>query len=184
MSEKKILYMSRPDERTLKFWKATADDENEYVARIAKFSLALSGSQTQPTACSRNAGTQSERGGNVAAPGVRAKKTGKKLKRGRALQVMVYPRRKTKSVLVDAARDTDLTLSAFLFQAWAATRVLVVLGTSACKKPDRQPGNLEDNIHGCCAGRAQPTSLRHRRRVRSFDHSPRRWQEHQGLLFS
>jgi hypothetical protein len=53
----------------------------------------------------------------VAAPGVRAKKTGKKLKRGRALQVMVYPRRKAKAVLVDAARDTDLTLSAFLVLA-------------------------------------------------------------------
>jgi len=51
------------------------------------------------------------------APGVRAKKNGTKLKRGAALQVMVYPRRKTKGVLVDAARDMDLTLSSYLLLA-------------------------------------------------------------------
>lgn len=51
------------------------------------------------------------------APGVRAKKSGTKLKRGAALQVMVYPRRRTKGVLVDAARDMDLTLSSFLLLA-------------------------------------------------------------------
>jgi len=53
----------------------------------------------------------------MVAPGVRAKKTGKKLKRGRALQVMVYPRSKAKGVLVDAARGMDLTLSGFLVLA-------------------------------------------------------------------
>ncbi len=50
----------------------------------------------------------------MTAPGIRAKKNGTKLKRGAALQVMVYPRRKTKGVLVDAAREMDLTLSSFL----------------------------------------------------------------------
>lgn len=41
MARKKILNMSRPDDKTLAFWKATADDHNEYFARIAKFSRAL-----------------------------------------------------------------------------------------------------------------------------------------------
>ncbi|MFZ0318398.1 MAG: hypothetical protein WAL56_04655 [Candidatus Sulfotelmatobacter sp.] len=53
----------------------------------------------------------------MTAPGVRAKKSGTKLKHGVALQVMVYPRRRTKGVLVDAARDMDLTLSSFLLLA-------------------------------------------------------------------
>jgi hypothetical protein len=41
MARNKILHMSRPDQATLNFWKATADDHNEYFARIAKFSRAL-----------------------------------------------------------------------------------------------------------------------------------------------
>ena len=37
----KILHMALPDEETLAFWKATADDPQEYAARIARFSRAL-----------------------------------------------------------------------------------------------------------------------------------------------
>ena len=148
MSEKKILYISRPDEQTLAFWKATADDQNEYVARIAKFSRALGKNGTfrswvrpavrrengrslgrllfmpsraaprvQSTGQFVNTKTQDAGEGNVAAPGVRAKKLGKKLKRGRALQVMVYPRRKTKGVLVEASRDVERPLSSFILLA-------------------------------------------------------------------
>ena len=51
------------------------------------------------------------------APGVRAKKTGKKLRRGAALQVMVYPRLRTKGVLVAASREVNRSLSAFLIMA-------------------------------------------------------------------
>jgi hypothetical protein len=53
----------------------------------------------------------------MTAPGVRAQKKGTKLKHGAALQVMVYPRRKTKGVLVDAAREMELPLSSFLVLA-------------------------------------------------------------------
>jgi len=39
----KILHMALPDEKTLAFWRATADDPHEYAARIAKFSRAVGG---------------------------------------------------------------------------------------------------------------------------------------------
>jgi len=75
----------------------------------------------QPAAATRrterNANRLKKERGEMIAPGVKARKTGTKLKRGAALQVMVYPRRKTKGVLVDAARDMDLTLSSFLLLA-------------------------------------------------------------------
>jgi len=48
------------------------------------------------------------------APGVRAKKTGTRLARGRALQVMVYPRAEAKRRLVQASRDAGLALSSFM----------------------------------------------------------------------
>lgn len=38
---RKILHMSLPDEETLAFWKATADDPQEYADRITRFSRAL-----------------------------------------------------------------------------------------------------------------------------------------------
>lgn len=41
MARNKILYMSRPDEKNLAFWWATANDHNEYISRIVKFSRAL-----------------------------------------------------------------------------------------------------------------------------------------------
>jgi hypothetical protein len=56
-------------------------------------------------------------GGNMKAPGIRAKKTGTKLKRGAALQVMVYPRPRTKGVLVAASRDVNRPLSSFMIMA-------------------------------------------------------------------
>jgi hypothetical protein len=41
MARNKILHLSRPDEKTLAFWRATADDDNEYFKKIAKFSRAI-----------------------------------------------------------------------------------------------------------------------------------------------
>jgi hypothetical protein len=51
------------------------------------------------------------------APGIPAKKAGTKLTRGAALQVMVYPRPRTKGVLVAASREVDRPLSSFLIMA-------------------------------------------------------------------
>ena len=51
------------------------------------------------------------------APGIRAKKTGTKLARGKVLQVMVYPRPKTKGALVEASREMSLPLSSFMILA-------------------------------------------------------------------
>lgn len=48
------------------------------------------------------------------APGRRAWKTGKKLKRGAALQIMAYPRSGAKRVLVEAARNLGISLSSLL----------------------------------------------------------------------
>jgi hypothetical protein len=51
------------------------------------------------------------------APGVRAKKRGTKLKRGAAVQVMCYPRPKTKAALVEASRKNKRALSSFMVRA-------------------------------------------------------------------
>jgi hypothetical protein len=51
------------------------------------------------------------------APGTRAKKKGTKLKRGAAVQVVCYPRPKTKAVLVDASRKANRALSSFMILA-------------------------------------------------------------------
>lgn len=50
----------------------------------------------------------------VRGPGTSAKKGGAKLKRGAALQLMIYPRPATKSVLVQASRDAKQKLSSFV----------------------------------------------------------------------
>jgi hypothetical protein len=47
------------------------------------------------------------------APGVPAKKTGKRLKRGLALQVMIYPRAAAKAVIVEGSRRAKKSLSSF-----------------------------------------------------------------------
>jgi hypothetical protein len=49
--------------------------------------------------------------------GVRAKKRGTKLRRGAAVQVVCYPRPKTKAVLVGASRKAKLSLSSFMVMA-------------------------------------------------------------------
>jgi hypothetical protein len=56
-------------------------------------------------------------GGNMKAPGMRARKRGTKIKRGAATQVMIYPRLKTKGVLVAASRDISRPLSSFIILA-------------------------------------------------------------------
>jgi hypothetical protein len=50
-------------------------------------------------------------------PGRRAKENGTRLKRGLAVQVMVYPRPGAKAVLVRAAREHHQALSSFLVRA-------------------------------------------------------------------
>lgn len=50
----------------------------------------------------------------VRGPGTHAKKGGAKLKRGAALQLMIYPRAATKSVLVEASRQAKQKLSSFV----------------------------------------------------------------------
>ena len=60
---------------------------------------------------------KSSKGDDMKAPGVRARKRGTKLKRGAATQVVVYPRQKTKGVLVQASRDISRPLSSFLILA-------------------------------------------------------------------
>jgi hypothetical protein len=51
------------------------------------------------------------------APGTRAKKRGTQLKRGLAVQVVCYPRPKTKAVLVEASRRSKRALSSFMVLA-------------------------------------------------------------------
>jgi hypothetical protein len=48
------------------------------------------------------------------APGRRAWKRGTKLKRGAAVQVVVYPRPQSKSALVEASRQLGVSLSSLL----------------------------------------------------------------------
>jgi len=50
-------------------------------------------------------------------PGTRAKKIGTRLKRGAAVQIVCYPRPRTKAVLVDAARKAKRSLSSFMLVA-------------------------------------------------------------------
>ena len=51
------------------------------------------------------------------APGRRARKKGTKLKRGAAVQVVCYPRPRTKAVLVEASRKANRALSSFMILA-------------------------------------------------------------------
>jgi hypothetical protein len=47
---RRAFVLRRPDEETLAFWRMTADDENEYVSRIARFSRALDEESARKTA--------------------------------------------------------------------------------------------------------------------------------------
>jgi hypothetical protein len=51
------------------------------------------------------------------APGIPAKTTGKKLIRGAATQVMIYPRPRTKAALVEASREVNRPLSSFMIMS-------------------------------------------------------------------
>lgn len=70
-----------------------------------------------PIGCNESTTRKLTQGGNMKAPGIRAKKKGTRLKRGAATQVMVYPRQKTKGVLVEASRDISRPLSSFMILA-------------------------------------------------------------------
>jgi len=50
-----ISVLMRPDEETLAFWRMTADNSQEYVSRIAKFSRALSEKSAAVQSSSGNA---------------------------------------------------------------------------------------------------------------------------------
>lgn len=173
----KILHMSLPDEDTMSFWRMTADDPREHVARIARFSRIVGGkvmtnavqrsgrrlrdvatvalprrppgnllvlpmhsdltspsfrqgshprradasregsSGRAPIVCNDRETQKATQGGNMKAPGIRAKKAGTKMRRGAATQVMIYPRPKTKAVLVQASRDVNRPLSSFVLLA-------------------------------------------------------------------
>lgn len=69
------------------------------------------------------------------APGVRAKKTGTRLKRGRALQVMTYPRARTKAQIVQAAREVGLPVSSFMIIA----SLNAAAALQGCEVPDLIP---------------------------------------------
>ena len=47
---RRAFVLRRPDEETLAFWRMTADDENEYVSRVARFSRALDEESARKTA--------------------------------------------------------------------------------------------------------------------------------------
>ncbi len=57
-----VLVLRRPDEETLAFWRMTADDFQEYVSRIARFSRALSekSARNAVQSLSRNAAIAAE----------------------------------------------------------------------------------------------------------------------------
>jgi len=59
------------------------------------------------------------------ASGVRAKKRGTKLKRGAAVQIVCYPRPKTKAVLVHASRQVKRSLSGFMVMASLRTAAAI-----------------------------------------------------------
>src|SRR5438309_2214629 len=69
------------------------------------------------------------------APGIRARKTGTKLKRGSAVQIMCYPRPKTKAVLVEASSKANRPLSSFM--VLASLREAAVI--EGCKIEDLIP---------------------------------------------
>jgi hypothetical protein len=69
------------------------------------------------------------------APGIPAKKVGTKLRRGAALQVMTYPRPKTKKILVEVARELNRPLSSFMILA--SLRAAAAL--RGCKLTDLLP---------------------------------------------
>jgi hypothetical protein len=71
------------------------------------------------------------------APGIPARKTGTKLKRGAALQIMCYPRPRTKALLVAASRKMNRPLSSFMIMA-SLKLAEAVLG---CKIEDRIPSH-------------------------------------------
>src|SRR5947208_4185952 len=57
------------------------------------------------------------KGRGLTAPGCPANDSGTRLKRGAAVQVMTYPRPKSKSVLVEASRKAERSLSSFMVLA-------------------------------------------------------------------
>lgn len=68
-----VLVLRRPDEKTLAFWRMTADDFEEYVSRIARFSRALSEKSA------RNAVQSSSANAAIAAEPRRSKPLGRLL---------------------------------------------------------------------------------------------------------
>jgi len=69
------------------------------------------------------------------APGRRAWKTGKKLKRGAALQIMTYPRAGAKRILVETARNLGISLSSLL----VGSGLVVAAKLAGCSVTDLVP---------------------------------------------
>jgi DNA-binding transcriptional ArsR family regulator len=90
-------------------------------------------------------------------PGCNAKKTGTPLKRGAAVQIVCYPRPRTKAVLERAARKAGQSLSAFMIRA-SLERAAAIEG---CKISDLIPeSELRQYIRGKHKARkVDPTHL-------------------------
>lgn len=84
-------------------------------------------------------------------PGTLAGTTGTKLKRGAAVQVMCYPRPRTKAVLVQAARKAKRSLSSFIVMA--ALKEAASIG--CCEVEDLVPPDELEQYH-----KSPPRSVR------------------------
>ena len=71
------------------------------------------------------------------APGPKAKKKGTRLRRGAAVQVVCYPRPKTKAVLVEASRRARRSLSSYMVLA----SLKEAASTQRCKVSELIPPN-------------------------------------------
>jgi hypothetical protein len=91
------------------------------------------------------------KGGRMKSPGTRAKKTGAKLKRGAAVQIMCYPRPCTKRVLVGTAYKPKRSLSSFILMASLKEAAMI----EGCRIEDLVP---PEELQQYC--KMPPTSVR------------------------
>jgi hypothetical protein len=93
----------------------------------------------------------SARGGTMKSSGIRAKKTGTRLKRGAVLQLMCYPRPRTKAALVEASQTAKRSLSSFILTA--ALKEAASIG--CCEVEGLVPADELEQYH-----KSPPTSVR------------------------
>lgn len=77
------------------------------------------------------------------------RKTGTRLKHGQALQVVVYPRRKAKALIVEAARELNRPVSSFMIMA----SLIAIADLRDCRLADLVP---EDELQLYRTMRAYP----------------------------